>query len=225
MSKLYVAEAYKMDVPLDSEVLLDGLECPLIALAPRGQGHSPCDRVRPAAEQLAAEGQLPDLPAPGDAVHGRRHRHGRAPSRSSPAPRARAAAVRAAPRRGREAGELAGPGGDAHREDPRRRRLRACPRSTRSASTAPTRRCPVRPDGGEPARPGREQHAPRRQRPRRRRAVREGGSGKSASNSGGGSSPALAAAADDRVVGVYAAYTCDGWATKRATKRRSDEGT
>jgi hypothetical protein len=38
MGKLYVAEALKMDVPIDSEVLLDGLKCPLIALHREGKG-------------------------------------------------------------------------------------------------------------------------------------------------------------------------------------------
>jgi Ca-activated chloride channel homolog len=38
MGKLYVAEALKMDVPLDSEVLIDGLKCPLVALHREGKG-------------------------------------------------------------------------------------------------------------------------------------------------------------------------------------------
>jgi hypothetical protein len=38
MGKLYVAQAIKMDVPIDSEVLLDGLKCPLIALHREGKG-------------------------------------------------------------------------------------------------------------------------------------------------------------------------------------------
>jgi hypothetical protein len=38
MQKLYVAEAVKMDVPLESEVLLDGLKCPLISLHREGKG-------------------------------------------------------------------------------------------------------------------------------------------------------------------------------------------
>ena len=37
MNKLYVGEAIKLDVPLDSEVLLDGMKCPLIVLHREGK--------------------------------------------------------------------------------------------------------------------------------------------------------------------------------------------
>ena len=68
----------KLDVPLDSEVLIEGMKGPLRRAAPRRPRRAPGRRVRPDAEQLAAAAELPDLPAQRASVHGAGQRHGRA---------------------------------------------------------------------------------------------------------------------------------------------------
>jgi hypothetical protein len=78
LQKLYASEAVKLDVPPESEILMDGVKGQLIVLHREGRSMHLLVTFDLMQSNWPLRRQFPDLPAQRATVHGLGERHGRA---------------------------------------------------------------------------------------------------------------------------------------------------